>query len=105
MPHGLRAKCCIVADNMAQIETWRAGLSEGERAAQNHPEVVVRSWRRATRPKELQRLHVVVNGGKPHKNAKPISWRQDALRRAATAIRENPSRDLFIIATVALNAA
>jgi hypothetical protein len=35
----------------------------------------------------------------------PIYWPQDAIRRAATALRECPSNDTFTLARIALEAA
>jgi hypothetical protein len=50
MPYGIRKACCAMVDNLQAIEAWLASLPEKERASRRHPEVVVRNWRRATRP-------------------------------------------------------
>jgi hypothetical protein len=111
MAYGLRAKCCKLADNLVAIEAWRAGLPEGERDSQNNPEVILRNWRRATRAETpaadvavSQRQHVV-KSDKPQRNGKPIYWPGDCIKRAALAMRESRSSDLFILAKLALEAA
>jgi hypothetical protein len=107
MPYGLRAKCCTLADNLGPIEAWRETLAETERASQNNPEVVLRSWRRSTaaplRPQKAAPRHIVIgqNGGKG-KGHRPICWPQDAIRRAADALREARSTDYLVQAKVAL---
>jgi hypothetical protein len=93
----------MFADNMVSIEAWRATLPEAKRAAQNHPEVCLKHWRRAMKPAEAPRRRVTAtkkNGG-----LRPVSWPQDAIRRAAAALRECRSSDLFVVARRVLEAA
>src|ERR1700730_1948801 len=39
MPFGIRSSCCILADNIAAIEAWRASLPSAEQGRQKHPQV------------------------------------------------------------------
>jgi restriction endonuclease Mrr len=55
-------------------------------------------------PEPPQRRHVV-KGAMSHKCAKAIFWQQDVIRRAAHAMREARSNDLYVLARVALLAA
>jgi hypothetical protein len=57
-----------------------------------------------SRPTIAHRQHVV-SGAKPHRTGRPIYWPQDAIRRAATALRECRSNDTFTLARIALEAA
>jgi hypothetical protein len=50
-------------------------------------------------------LHVVKGGKQHHGQGRPVYWPQDAIRRAADAMRESRSNDLYILAKIALHAA
>jgi hypothetical protein len=103
MSYHVRAACCAFADHMQEIETWRAALPDHVRAAQNNVEVVLRNWRKATKPATPPRHHVT--SGKRNDGERPVSWPQDCIRRAAANMRQNGSRDLFILARAALEGA
>lgn len=45
---GDRKRLFEVMDKLAEIEEWRAGLTEGERRKLNHPSTVLRRWKKAT---------------------------------------------------------
>jgi hypothetical protein len=72
----------------------------------NHPNVIWQHWRRATKVKTSvpTRRHVV-KGAKAKGNGHAIHWNADAIRRAANAIRQVYSNDLFVMARRALEAA
>jgi hypothetical protein len=109
MAYGLRAKCCAKADNVAAIEMWRASLPANERQAQNHPEVCVRNWRRATMAAAPRRNeivgHVAAAVETARRGGRPIYWSQDCLRRAHQAMLQSRSSDLLTLARIALQAA
>jgi hypothetical protein len=116
MPYGTRAACCKLVNHLDEITIWRSTLSETDRAAQNHPETVMRHWRKATRPTQCPApfaandapplRHVVRSDiGKHRKAGGAIHWPQHSIRSAADAMRESRSSDLFTLARVALEAA
>jgi hypothetical protein len=101
-----RYRALLCMKNLPAIETWRAGLDEAQRRRLNHPGAVWAHWRRSLKADQpsLHRQHVV-SGTKPHRTCRPIYWPQDAIRRAATALRECRSNDIFTLARIALEAA
>ena len=73
----------------------------------NHPEVIIRSWRRSLIPREPE-THRAASGkprmtGNSHSLA--VHWPQGMIRRAADAMRESASQDWFCLARAALEAA
>jgi hypothetical protein len=110
MPYNLRVACCRLSDNIVEIEHFRLGLSAAERAAQNHPETIIRHWRRATRPEP--RKAAVSNettekrpGKKQQVYHRGVHWHQDMVRRGALAMRDSGSSDWFRLARVCMEAA
>jgi hypothetical protein len=101
-----RYRAIVCVENREAIEKWRETLEEAHRRRLNHPNAVWFGWRKSLRPAEAPspRQHVV-KGVKTHREDKPIYWPQDAIRRAATAMRESMSSDLFVLARVGLEAA
>jgi hypothetical protein len=61
MPFGIRAACLRVADHLEDIELWRPDLPGDARAAQNHPQVILRNLRRAT-GMGAPRVNTVISG-------------------------------------------
>lgn len=109
--HGIspqeRYRALLVLENLPAISAWRDGLDEAQRRRLNHPSSVWARWRRATNV--APHVQHVARRGTPTPMAKgygrPIYWPADALRRAATAIREARSADTYILARRALEAA
>lgn len=94
-----RTNAIKCVEHLAEIETWRAGLTDAERRRANHPNTVIAHWRRKTRPRRPGPKRF-----KPRAN-RGIFWPQDSIRRAADAMRECNSRDLYRLARAALEAA
>jgi hypothetical protein len=106
MPAGIRTACCIIADHAVEIDRWRASLPDSDQRAQNNPQVIIRNWRRATAPNRTAtaRPHIVKEAmAKGYTRA--VHCPADALRRAATAIREARSGDCIVLARRALESA
>lgn len=99
-----RTNAIKCVEHQVEIEKWRAGLSDVERRRCNHPNSVIAHWRRKTRPRRPGPKRSAI---KPHPRAefRPIFWNQDFIRRAADAMREANSADLFRLARAALEAA
>lgn len=98
----------LILENLAEIEGWRAGLDEAKRRRLNHPGAVWHAWRR--RETEAERsaptIRNVVKRSMPsHKDGRPVHWPQDVVRRAAMALRECQSNDIFVLARAALESA
>ena len=93
-----RYRILLIIENLEAIESWRAGLDDRERRRLNHPGAIWSHWKRATKPRRQVTHYNKAKGGK-------IYWPQDALRRAADAMRESRSNDLFVLSRVALEAA
>jgi hypothetical protein len=120
MPYGIRKACCAMVDNLQAIEAWLASLPEKERAGRRHPEVVVRNWRRATRPawvpkrrrcaaklkpKRQQIIERAKAAGDAARQGRSVFWGQDHLRRAHRAMLASRSTDLLTLARLALQGA
>jgi hypothetical protein len=109
MPFGIRSSCCVLADNIDAIQSWRATLPASEQASQNHPQVIMRRYRRATEAEVSQiRRHVVTKvTAKATKRAPctTVRWPQAAIKRAGDAMRQSWSNDCYRLATIALQAA
>ena len=97
-----RALLCL--ENLTAIETWREGLDEAQRRTLNHPGACWAHFQASKVKQPAPRAHV--KASRPKKgSSRAIHWPQDALRRAAAALRESRSADLFVMARVALEAA
>jgi hypothetical protein len=108
MPYGLRASLCKLADQLVEIEAWRAGLPEADRASQNNPQVILRAWRRAHAAPPVRHVSKPVTDGTGRargKGVRPICFSAEHIKRAADALRECRSGDLYTMATAALRAA
>jgi hypothetical protein len=107
MSYGTRAACCKLADNIAAIETWRSTLSMIEQASQNHPETIIRGWRRSGKVERAppSPRHVVLSEKPRQKGGQAIYWDQAAIKRAADAMREARSQDYYVMAKISLEAA
>jgi hypothetical protein len=108
MPPRLRKSCCLRADNLSAIESWRSSLSDKDKASQNNPQVILRNWRHATRKTEQ-----TPSGGRQQMQkrlavfarAAPIFWPQLYVRRAHQAMLDSRSSDLLTLARAALESA
>ena len=101
-----RYRALLILENLAAIEAWRAGLDAAQRRTLNHPGSVWAHWRRSTKIETSVPTHRhVVKGGKAKGNGHAIHWNGDAIRRAASAIREVYSTDFYVMARRALEAA
>jgi hypothetical protein len=96
-----RSRSLLVLKNLPAILEWRAGVDEAQRDRFNHPNSVWINWRRSVRPIPTEPGPRVTRHSKP----KAIFWSQDAIRRAAVALRECYSNDTFVMARRALEAA
>lgn len=100
-----RYRALLVLENLPAISAWRDGLDETKRGRLNHPGAIWHAWRRATKA-ESQNVVLKATATKSHKGyGKAIYWPQDALQRAAAAIRDARSTDTLILARRALEAA
>jgi hypothetical protein len=95
----------LVMDSLDGIMRWRATLDEKRASQLNHPQAVLFHYRQSLgiaprhRPKS-----------EPRTIARPyvgqgVHWHQDAIRRAALAMKESRSSDWFVLARQALEAA
>ncbi|WP_354220368.1 hypothetical protein [Bradyrhizobium sp. F1.4.3] len=91
-------------EHQAEIDSWRDGLTDVQRRRANHPNTIVKHWRRLTAP---QKQGPKRSTFKPHPRAyaRPVHWGQEAIRRASHAIRECRSVDCMVLARAALEAA
>jgi hypothetical protein len=82
-------------------------LDDAQRRRLNHPNAVFSHWRRHKTDDDrgAPKARNVVKAATSHKHGKPIYWPQDVVRRAALALRECSSNDIFRLARVALEAA
>jgi hypothetical protein len=108
-----------MVEHRAEIERWRNGLDEVARRRCNHSNAVVAHWRRRSspqrsgpkaKPKEpaasLPEPATTSSDGLPIATGRPIHHGQEAIRRAARAIKEhwrNP--DTMTVARRVLEAA
>jgi hypothetical protein len=101
-----RYRLFLILQNLDAVETWRAGLDEAKRRRLNHPNAIWAHWRRATKVETSVPTHRhVVKGAKVRGSGHAIHWPGDAIRRAASAIREVYSTDFYVMARRALEAA
>jgi hypothetical protein len=81
-------------------------LDDAKRRRLNHPGAVWHAWKRATKGEtSVPTRRQVVKGAKAKGNGHAIHWNGDAIRRAASAIREVYSTDFYVMARRALEAA
>ncbi len=98
-----RVNAIHLVEHQAEIENWRAGLTDVQRRRANHPNTIVAHMRRGTAPRK--------SGPKPSLKAnarayaRPIFWTQEHIKRAADAMREARTPDLYRLARAALEAA
>jgi hypothetical protein len=103
-----RYRLFLILQNLAEIEAWRAGLSDAQRRRLNHPNAVWSHWRKHKTdddrgaPEARNRVKAATAS---HKHGKPVYFSQDVVRRAAMALRECGSNDIFKLARVMLEAA
>jgi hypothetical protein len=89
--------------NLDAIEQWRGALPAELRRKHNSPSLFW-IWRKATR--EAPRRERAAGATPPKKTyGAAVHWPQDFIRRAAMAMRESGSRDLFVLARAALERA
>ncbi|MGB6400465.1 MAG: hypothetical protein WBF73_32990, partial [Bradyrhizobium sp.] len=94
-----------ILEHLDAVTAWRDGLPEPQRRRHNHPSLW-HVFRRATKAETGTSTRQCVRGARSsHKHGKPVYWPQDMLRRAAMALRECGSSDIFRLARVALEAA
>jgi hypothetical protein len=87
------------------VESWRNSLPDSERRRHNHPSLW-NTFRRATKAETGTPARRCVKGEKSsHRPSKPVYFGQDMIGRAAMALRECGSPDIFRLARVALEAA
>jgi hypothetical protein len=98
-------------ENLPAIERWRDGLDKAQRRRLNHPNAIWAHWRRyISAETAAQRQHAIsaetLRQRAAHRSkARGIFWSQDAIKRAAVALRECYSNDTFVMARRALEAA
>ena len=85
-------------------------LNDAQRRRLNHPNAIWWHWRRREQDSSrsapaVRHLVVKAKAMPSHPCGRPIHWPQDALRRAAMAIRECGSNDIFVLARAVLEAA
>jgi hypothetical protein len=92
-----------ILEHLPAVTAWRDGLPEAQRRKHNHPSLW-HVFRRATKAATPARPYVR-SAKSSHRPGKPVYWPGDAIRRAAMALRECGSPDIFRLARVALEAA
>ena len=124
---GERAQMHRMLANLPAIMIWRQSLNEEQRRRCNHPATVVLCWRRSITKAETanrkpvvakvaatQRQHVApsvtaeaaeTETTSRYTKPRAIYWSQDAIKRAAVALRQCNSNDTFVMARRALEAA
>jgi hypothetical protein len=90
-----------VIDNLEAIEGWRATLDDKSRRRLSHPQAIWGNWRKSLGESPRH----PVRGAVPQATGRAIHWPQDVIRRAAVAMRECRSPDVYVLARVALEAA
>lgn len=99
-----RQSCHRVIANLNAIEKWRNSLGAERRRKINHVDSAFWGWKQAASPRKPRHA-----GVKPQRvvgrGYAPVYWNGDAIRRAADAMRECRSNDLFRLARVAVEAA
>jgi hypothetical protein len=103
-----RYRLLKIMENLTEVGTWHASLDDAQRRRLNHPNAIWSHWCR--RKQEAERAAPTcknfVKATMPsHKDGKAVYWPQDVLRRAAMALRECSSSDIFTAARAVLEAA
>jgi hypothetical protein len=101
-----RYKLAKVMENLDAVEAWRATLDPAERRRLNHRSL----WQRFSAeskttnkpPSRHVRNHAPTPASARPLPGRPVYWQQDHIRRAADAMRESRSHDLFVLARLAL---
>jgi len=94
-----------IIEHLDAVTAWRDGLPESQRRRHNHPSLW-HVFRRATKAETDAPARQYVRSAKSsHRPGKPVYFGQDMIRRAAMALRECGSPDIFRLARVALEAA
>jgi len=105
IPQTERYACHRLLENLPAITAWRDSLPPKQRLKNNHPHGVFWAWRRSLNlAPPLKKLPSAKMPPKPAKGAN-VYWPQDAIRRAALAMKEHRSNDWLILARAALEAA
>lgn len=108
MPYPTRTACCRLVDHLREIELWRGSLPDGEKL--NHPQVLVRNWRRAFRPgrgiEPRKTTRRVVVSAKRDGFGKPINPGGDMVRRVGSALSPAvpPGTDIYKLSAIAIRA-
>lgn len=98
-----RVGAIYLVEHQAEIERWRAGLTDMQRRRANHPNTILAHMRRGSVPRKSGPKPSLKP--RPRAYARPIFWPQEFIRRSAAAIRESRSTDCFALARAALEAA
>jgi hypothetical protein len=96
-----------ILEHLDAVTAWRDGLDEARRRRHNHPSLW-HVFRRATKAETGTPTRQPVQGAKSkaaHRPGKPVYFGQDIIRRAAMALRECRSGDIFTAARATLEAA
>jgi hypothetical protein len=101
-----RQSCWRLTQNLQAVTDWRNQLDASKRRKINHPDSAFWLWKRSSGSK---RRAVAVEPASEIRKAtygKAINWpREEHIRRAAMALGETYSRDLYAMASAALKAA
>jgi hypothetical protein len=115
-----RRGAIVMQENRAEIEKWRATLTDVEQRRCNHPNSVLRLWKTQGRPLRSgpkKGSHIVRPKHPTEANppapdcglqacGRPVHHPGEAIKRAARALRENwRNTDTFVVARLVLEAA
>jgi hypothetical protein len=92
-----------ILEHLPAVTAWRDGLPEAQRRRHNHPSLW-NTYRNASKAATDTPARPYVRS-KSHRPGRPVYFSQDMLRRAAMAIAECGSPDIFRLARVCLEAA
>jgi hypothetical protein len=99
-----RYRALLILENLAEIETWRAGLDDAQRRRLNHPGAVWHAWRRRQQDSSRSApaaCNFVKSSTPVHKTGRAVHWPQACVRRAHEAMLKSRSSDLLTLARVA----
>lgn len=80
-----RSRLFELMDNLPEIVSWRATLTPEDRAQWNHPNTVLRNWKRLTQPRDPRTAR---RGPSPAALREDVALLQDELRGAEQRARE-----------------
>jgi hypothetical protein len=104
-----RYRALLVLENLPAITAWREGLPEEKRRRANHPNTIWRGFVQQRKGSDMSQASghraELPTRRKGTGGFRPIGVPQDAIRRAALAMREHWSNDTMQLARVALQAA